>query len=54
MSKIVLKQSLVLLPFLYIVHVFPHMAYSGHSLVWILLVKIAHFPTDNYITKLSI
>ena len=49
-----LEQALALLPFLYLVHVFPNIAYSGHSLVWFFLAKIAHFPTDHHVRKLSI
>lgn len=48
----VLKKAVALPPFLYLVHVFPNIAYSGHRLVWLLFAKIAHFSTDHRVKKL--
>lgn len=50
--ELILEQALF--SFLYCVHVFPHMVYSGHSWGRILLIKMPHFPIDHYVKKLSI
>lgn len=43
--------ALALLPFLNLAYVFPYMAYFGHCLIWILLIKTVHFPTNHYVRK---